>query len=607
MATDEELYNLHNAGATDDEIRAYEKEHTQPTVQSKQPSIMGKAGKLAIDTLGVPYRALGATATLLSGEPHNAMEIWKGNRTLGTGVTEGINTISPKVGAVVNPYAGLAIDIVADPMMYAGTQIKALERFPAIYKAVEDFNVFKLPAKMLKFPAWLTNKVVTGPMKSGVIPKIAQTASRMVMEGSPKGLTSFPAGISTSNRVSKAIEGISSTLSPMDAISQKLTAAKTYVAAYFNDLVNTLGGNNTFTDIGKQTRLGLNEIKKHVGQVDDGNYAYFKLLFKKSSGTEANIGGASKYLAYEESKLTGTSGKLTPELQKLKDWIAPKLKKGELPKPRTLDDVWKEKKYLNTLIYDNGKKPFLKDSESRIIETFCHKLRSGFSKQLSTIAPAMRNALAEADEAHGMAYKLLASDLFKNIEERVDNLQFDKMVKELVSAKSSEANIDIINDLAKQAPDGGKMVLGGIRASVTKQMLSGMEKEPDMKLLSNRIHSFGGSLDKIFGPEIANKLRDTEFISSALSKSTIKPPTNTTLASEGLGAVAGLLLAPWATLSSLSALVGTNRFLSSPVGQRWLTSGWSNPMLEKTGEKVLTGVKELSRAAYLWGKSTGVK
>ena len=252
-------------------------------------------------------------------------------------------------------------------------------------------------------------------------------------------------------------------------------------------------------------------------------------------------------------------------------------------KPKSLVDIKNAILELDEKIDWAHGDPILARNEAQLRQ-LRSTLKSEFLEHLDALDPAVAANLRAADKLYQEGAAKIQSVFGDNINKLASAGQYDKIVESV--AKRSMSVDDIPRILEVVGPEGADAMRAGVMADLiakaTKRGSTPAERAMTPKALANAMQDFGmDKLKALLKPDQFQHLSDVATASNALEKgsrvmagSQTMPLTRLRdLVTTGPMAIGYAATGNPALLAGLVGDAAFQRFVATPTGQRWLTTG----------------------------------
>jgi hypothetical protein len=199
-----------------------------------------------------------------------------------------------------------------------------------------------------------------------------------------------------------------------------------------------------------------------------------------------------------------------------------------------------------------------------------------FRSALDAADPALAQKLRAADAAYKDGLGKINSTFGKQIHKLAQDGKFDKIAGAIANPRVSVDDIPrIVEVVGAEGADGMRMaVLADI---VDKAKGAGGQLTPQG--VAKGVKRYGRDrLEAILTPEQMAKLDDISTLTGAMEKGTkVMNGSQTAFLAQAAGYPAWFFADPINATLALLGNAAAARFVASPTGQRWLTSGWRVP------------------------------
>ena len=199
------------------------------------------------------------------------------------------------------------------------------------------------------------------------------------------------------------------------------------------------------------------------------------------------------------------------------------------------------------------------------LEHIVDTLKNEEEKWLDRVAPTYSTAYQAVKSYYGQTKQLINSQVFKDVEKHIQAGNLSDVMGAVVNKRSSVEDIQRIQKVY------GEQGMDIVRSTTIQDILGkAMDKNTgkiSANSISNSLDTWGNDrLEEIFGKAGTDKLRDIHTLAKALDK--------TSKIQEGGGITTALMEGNLrGAIPAVMARLGTNKFISSPSGQKWLTTG----------------------------------
>ena len=387
----------------------------------------------------------------------------------------------------------------------------------------------------------ITPKSVTSPYASQFNPETAQA-------GKALGMTEeLP---STAQSGSKAVAKIESTVPQMEA---KTRAAQIDFENAVDRFKNSTGANKPADVISQKIVEPHANLEESLDKFKSQAFAQLPDAIKSSGVVNTAKTGKviqEKIGSFRRGFVNLNKSKIDKLATIAEDLAAPQTPAMVKQKIDELDDMvsWATKN-------NSGMDIALKDIR--------RALRSELDDSLSTMDDtyAQASKVADTNFKNAIAYK--QQKLSKNFDKFINDGNISQAADEMLNPDTAiEDIVSLQNRMGKN-----KDLL---KANTVRQVLDGATKDGKLvgTKLTNILDKWGTKLDTILGTQDAEMLRNIKKVGVGLDRSAGAglAPSGSIIASLKSGSVKNVLV-------DILSKMGTNKWLSSPTGQQWLTVG----------------------------------
>lgn len=427
---------------------------------------------------------------------------------------------------------------------------------------------------------------------------LAGAVNRPIVEAAARQGVELPASALSDSKVVAVAEGLAARGIGGGGAARRFSDASAALTLKADHLVKRATKLGDSSEVGRVVAEGLNNYRAHWTRTKNALYEQAALPEKgmrlqagqtvgvideilKGKSSAAQILGSASDAGFYQSLRNGLTKVVNRGGQKVR-----------VLKDLEAKDLLAAQRELTQKIAASFADPVSaanKGALKKVAATMDDELTAAIKQQ----APDLAAKLETANAAYIDGITRINSAFGKNIHRLAKSGQYDKIASTIVNSRASLDDIPKILEMA--GPEGAQGMRGAVLADiVSKAKGAGGQLTPQG--LSRAMKTFGEDrLSALLDPKQLAQLKDISTLSNALQKGQkVMEGSQTAFSSRMAAYGAGVLVNPLLTLKALAGEAAFSRFISSGVGQKWLTGGFK-PLSSRTSDALAQGVSSSAR------------